>query len=164
MSTDPGTITALLAQWSDGDPDAYPRLITLAYDDLRAIAHRRRQGGDGEGLATTALVHEAYLKLAGRQGGVWAGRSHFFAFASRAMRNILVDHARREHAASRGGKAVRISLDEHSILHFYILVLVVRAQVGSGRQSRIRCSVFLMKGFCWLIQSLACHHMPNHKI
>jgi RNA polymerase sigma factor (TIGR02999 family) len=112
MTGDPGTITALLARWSDGDTEAFPELIALAYDDLRAIAHRRVRGGPSEWLDTTALVHEAYLKLAVHQGGEWAGRAQFFAFASRAMRHILVDHARHEGTAKRGGNAVRISFEE----------------------------------------------------
>lgn len=115
MTSDPGTITALLARWSDGDADAFPALVTLAYDDLRAIAHRRLRAGVSDELATTALVHEAYLKLSGYRGGEWAGRAHFFAFASRAMRHILVDHARRDQAARRGGDAVRIPLEDSAV-------------------------------------------------
>jgi RNA polymerase sigma factor (TIGR02999 family) len=112
MTGGPGTITALLSRWSDGDAEAFPELVSLAYDDLRGIAHRRLRAGQSDGLATTALVHEAYLKLVGHQGGEWKGRGQFFAFASRAMRHILVDHARRDHAARRGGKSVRIPFEE----------------------------------------------------
>jgi len=116
MSRDPGTITVLLSQWSDGDSAAFSRLITFAYDDLKTIAHRRLLAGRSDGLTTTALVHEAYLKLVGRQvGGHWEGRAHFYAFASRAMRHILVDHARKEHAARRGGGAVRIPFEEDAV-------------------------------------------------
>lgn len=116
MTGDPGTITALLARWSGGDDNAFPELVALAYDDLRAIAHRRVRSGSDDGLETTALVHEAYLKLAAHQGGEWAGRAQFFAFASRAMRHILVDHARHEQTAKRGGNAVRISFEESEIV------------------------------------------------
>ena len=112
MASDPGTITALLSRWSGGDPEVFPALIALAYDDLKAIAHRRLLAGSVDGLATTALVHEAYLKLMGSQGGEWESRAQFYAFASRAMRHILVDHARREHALRRGGNAVRIPFEE----------------------------------------------------
>lgn len=115
MTSEPGAITALLSRWSAGDADAFPALVALAYDDLRAIAHRRLRAGASDDLATTALVHEAYLKLSGHQGGEWAGRAQFFAFASRAMRHILVDHARREHAARRGGNTVRIPLEEGAV-------------------------------------------------
>lgn len=115
MTTDPGTITALLSQWSEGDADAFPRLVALAYDDLRAIAHRRLMAGPSGDLATTALVHEAYLRLVGRTGGAWESRAHFYAFASRAMRHILVDHARNRQAQKRGVGAVRIPLEEETV-------------------------------------------------
>jgi RNA polymerase sigma factor (TIGR02999 family) len=115
MSHDPGTITALLSQWSAGDDAAFPRLVALAYDDLRAIAHRRLRIQGHDDIATTALVHEAYLKLVDRHDGQWESRAHFYAFASRAMRHILVDYARSEHTARRGGDTVRIPLDEHAV-------------------------------------------------
>ena len=113
MSTDPGEITALLSRWSSGDAEAFPRLVALAYDDLRAIAHRRLLAtGRGETLSTTALVHEVFLRLVGREGGEWPSRAHFYAFASRAMRHILVDQARRARAERRGGDRIRIPLEE----------------------------------------------------
>lgn len=112
MTDDPATITDLLGRWSDGDTEAFPRLVALAYDDLRAIAHRRLVARNGDDLATTALVHEVFLRLVGSHGGSWASRAHFYAFASKAMRHILVDHARRTAAQRRGGGAVRLSLDE----------------------------------------------------
>ena len=116
MSTTQGPITALLNRWSEGDADAFPQLMALAYDDLRAIAHRRLlTTGSGGTLATTALVHETYLRLAGREGGAWASRAHFYAFAAHAMRHILVDRARQAHAARRGGDAVRIPLEESAV-------------------------------------------------
>ncbi len=115
MASASGTITALLSKWSEGDEDAFQRLVTLAYDDLRAIAHRRLQAGGGHDLATTALVHEVYLRLVGRVDGQWESRAHFFGFASRAMRHILVDHARRQNADRRGGGAVRIPLEEETV-------------------------------------------------
>jgi RNA polymerase sigma factor (TIGR02999 family) len=91
----------------------------LAYEDLRAIAHGRLLGGNNGALelSTTALVHEAYLRLAPREAehDEWQSRSHFFAFASRAMRNILVDHARRTQTARRGGHVVRLSLQENTM-------------------------------------------------
>lgn len=117
MSADPGTITALLSRWSGGDEAAFPHLVGLAYDDLRAIAHRRLLAGRADGLATTALVHEAYLKLVGSSGGEFGSRAQFYAFASRAMRNILVDHARREQAERRGGGAVRVPFEEGVLAH-----------------------------------------------
>lgn len=115
MSRDPGTITALLSEWSSGNADALPRLIEVAYDDLKAIAHRRLLAGSNDDMATTALVHEAYLKLLRPQGGQWEGRAQFFAFASRAMRHILVDYARKERAEKHGGTAVRIPFEESAV-------------------------------------------------
>ena len=112
MSSDSGTITVLLSQWSEGDERAFEQLVTLAYDDLRAIAHRRLQAGRPDDLATTALGHEVFLRLVGRVDGQWESRAHFYAFASRAMRHILVDHARRRNAERRGGGAVPLALDE----------------------------------------------------
>ena len=116
MDTSPGQVTRLLARWSDGDEAAFSALVTLVYDDLRAIAHRRLIASSGqETLGTTALVNEVYLRLVGHGGGQWAGRAQFFAFASRAMRHLLVDHARRAHAEKRGGTVVAIALDEAAV-------------------------------------------------
>lgn len=115
MSSDPGTITVLLSRWSTGDDDAFQELVSLAYGDLRAIAHGRLRAGGGDDLATTALVHEAYLRILGRVDNTWESRSHFFSFASRAMRHILVDHARRRQAERRGGGAVQVPLEDWMI-------------------------------------------------
>lgn len=117
MSTEPGEITALLGRWSQGDAEAFSRLVTLSYDDLRGIAHRRLMATDGSAtLSTTALVHEVFLKLVGRESGdEWPSRVQFYAFASRAMRHILVDHARRTNAERRGGGSVGIPLDEAAV-------------------------------------------------
>lgn len=116
MSTTPGEITTLLSRWSAGDQEAFARLVALAYDDLRAIAHRRLTAtGRSDTLATTALVHEVFLRLVGRQGGEWPSRAHFYAFTSRAMRHVIVDHARRAGADRRGGEQVRIPLEEATV-------------------------------------------------
>lgn len=116
MDTAPGQVTQLLSRWSEGDEDAFAKLVTIVYEDLRAIAHRRLLAAPGhETLATTALVNEVYLRLAGHSGGRWDGRAQFFAFASRAMRHILVDHARRAHAEKRGGTALQIALEESGV-------------------------------------------------
>ncbi len=108
-----GEITRLVQQWSEGDESALDGLIELAYDDLRVIAHRhlRRSRGD-QTLQTTALVHEVYMRLAGVDEGAWATRAHFFAFCSKAMRRILIDYARRQQAAKRGGDRVRVPLTD----------------------------------------------------
>ena len=110
-----GEVTALLATLRDGDRGALDRLLPLVYRELRERAHNQlahRRPGDT--LSTTALVHEAYLKLAGSAHQAYQDRVHFFAVASRAMRQILVDYARRSAAAKRdGGRA--ISLDPEMV-------------------------------------------------
>lgn len=109
---DPRNITRLLQRFDDGDPSAFDDLIPLVYDDLRRIAERRmRDEAEGHTLTTTAVVHEAYLRLA-EQDAAWENRSHFFAVASRVMRHILVDHARARNAEKRGGGAVAITLHD----------------------------------------------------
>ena len=107
---DKGEITRLARQWSDGDDQAFDRLVELVYDDLRRIAHRHLAVSRGDTLNTTALVHEAYMKLAHVEGGVWEGRAQFLAFCSKAMRRILIDYARRRSAAKRGGGRVQVPL------------------------------------------------------
>ncbi len=109
-----GDTTELLAAARDGDRAAYDRVFGRVYDELRRVASRQaaRFGGGGERtLSTTALVHEAYLKLAG--GALVAGsdRAHFFALAARAMRQILVDHVRHGRRKKRGGAAPEVALD-----------------------------------------------------
>jgi len=99
-----GEITALLAAYRNGDRTALDRLFPLVYVDLRERAHRqlnRRRPGDT--LSTTVVVHEAYLKLTGSTHQIYQDRVHFFAVASQAMRQILVDYARRNSAGKRGG-------------------------------------------------------------
>lgn len=106
-----GEVTRLARRWSEGDDDAFDRLVELVYDDLRRIAHHHLDAGARGGTVdTTALVHEAYLKLARVEGGVWEGRAQFLAFCSKAMRRILIDYARRRSAAKRGGPLVRVPL------------------------------------------------------
>jgi RNA polymerase sigma factor (TIGR02999 family) len=110
--TSPGEVTRLLEAAVAGDSDAMERLVPLMYEDLRRVARRQldREGG-GHTLQTTALVHEAYLKLAG--GMVSAtSRAHFLAIAARAMRQVLVDYARRRKAAKRGGGVISVTLGD----------------------------------------------------
>ena len=93
--------------------ESLDELVTLAYRELRAIAHCRLAARGGEGtLSTTALVHEAYLKLADQSHARWRDRSHFHAVASLAMRHVLVDCAKARHALKRGGMQRRITLDD----------------------------------------------------
>lgn len=100
----------------DGDEESLDRLVAFTYDELRAIAHARLAGRGGNGtLSTTALVHEAYLKLVNHSAAKWRDRGHFFAVASLAMRHVLVDFAKARHTLKRGGEARRISLEEAEI-------------------------------------------------
>ena len=101
---DPEAITEALCALRNGVPDAMDRLAPLVYERLRRIAHRQlRAEPVGHTLSTTALVHEAYLRLVDQTRAEWQDRGHFFAVASGAMRRILVDYARRYRAARRGG-------------------------------------------------------------
>ena len=110
-------VTGLLVAWSEGDKDALDRLTPLVYDELRRIAHRyMKREAAGHTLQTTALVNEAYLRLAGRPIADLESRKHFFAIAARVMRQILVDHARTRRSAKRGGGARPASLDETGAL------------------------------------------------
>ena len=109
----PPEITRLLQDWGQGDQAAFDQLLPLVYDELRRMAKRymaREQ--PGHTLQTTALIHEAYLKLADQKEKRWENRAHFYAVAAQAMRHILVDYARSRHRAKRGGEAVFTSLDE----------------------------------------------------
>ena len=106
-------LTELLLDWQQGDRTALNRLTPLVYDELRRIAHRYVQRErHGETLGTTALVNEAYLRLAGQKKIEWQNRSHFFAVTAQVMRHILIDHARRRHYAKHGGDTLRVSLSE----------------------------------------------------
>lgn len=107
MAPNETDITSLLAAWRGGDRDAMNRLMPLVYDELRAIARGRGvRARPDDTLQTTALVHEAFLKLAGRSGLAVQDRHHFFALAARAMRQLAVDYARRQAAEKRGGGVV----------------------------------------------------------
>lgn len=106
-------VTQLLIGWSEGDRDAFDRLLPLVYQELKRMADRylRRERSDHT-LQSTALVHEAYLKLIDQRHVRWQNRAHFFGIAAQAMRRILVDHARDRQAEKRGGGAVKLSLDD----------------------------------------------------
>lgn len=106
-------ITQLLQDWSDGNQTAFDKLMPLVYEELRHQAsHYLRNERQGHTLQTTALIHEAYLKLLGYNQIEWQNRTHFFALASTAMRRILVDYARERHREKRGGLAENLPLDE----------------------------------------------------
>ncbi len=111
MSADAEVVNELLHDWSKGDPEALEELLPLIYDDLRRLAHHFLYGErPGHTLQTTALAHEAYLKLIDQKSVNWQNRAHFFAIAAQAMRRILIDSARRHSAHKRGGDGEKVSL------------------------------------------------------
>jgi RNA polymerase sigma-70 factor, ECF subfamily len=109
----PQEVTRLLAAWNDGDRAARDALLPLVYDELRRLAsyYMRNQPADHT-LQTTALIHEAYLKLAAQSDKQWQNRTHFFAVAAQAMRHVLVDYARSRGAIKHGGQAEMVALEE----------------------------------------------------
>ena len=116
-SVSPDRVTQLLQQWSHGDDSALAELTPLVYEELRRLAHHYMKGERPDHtLQTTALVNEAYLRLADQTAPDWQSRAHFFAVAARAMRHILVSYARSNRAQKRGGGGARIELDESAIL------------------------------------------------
>ena len=113
----PHEITQLLAEWSDGNQTALNKLYPLVYDELHRMANRymKRERQDHT-LQTTALIHEAYVRLVDQKNVHWANRAHFFAISAQIMRRILIDHARGHAYAKRGGGAQKVSLDETAIV------------------------------------------------
>jgi RNA polymerase sigma factor (TIGR02999 family) len=110
-------VTDLLAAWSDGDQTALDKLMPLVYAELRRIAHRyMNRENPGHTLQTTALIHEAYLRLVNQPDAHWQNRAHFFAVAAGVMRHILTDFARARQFAKRGGAVHNVSLDEASVV------------------------------------------------
>lgn len=106
-------ITELLEQAADGDREAASRVFSLVYGELRRLAAlQRRRVRSGETLDTTAVVHEAYLRLVDRPRISWNGRRHFYCTAARSMRDVLVDEARRKRSLKRGGESQTVTLDE----------------------------------------------------
>jgi RNA polymerase sigma factor (TIGR02999 family) len=115
MDPQSGTgITALLRSARVGDDGALDALFASVYDELRRLAHQVRAGSSGETLNTTALVHEAYMKLVPSGDLDWRDRGHFFGIAARAMRQVLVDAARRRRAQKRGGGEAYITFDDQA--------------------------------------------------
>lgn len=112
-STDPEEITELLLAWRQGDAVALDRLTAVVYPELRRLAHRYMRGErDGHSLQTTALVHEAFLRLVDSRLVRWQDRAHFFAVSAQLMRRILVDSARARGAAKRGSGVKPVVADD----------------------------------------------------
>lgn len=113
MTPSPQDVTQMLIAWQRGDSAALDQLMPLVYDELRRLAHRyMRRDRAGHTLQTTALVNEAYLRLADQKNMNWQSRAHFFALAAQVMRHLLIDYARRRRYAKRGGGARQVTLDE----------------------------------------------------
>lgn len=113
----PHEVTQLLIDWSQGDRAALDRLMPLVYDELRRLAHHyMSRERPGHTLQTTALVNEVYLRLVDQKSVSWQNRAHFFGIAARLMRQILVDHARKNGYAKRGGGARKVTLEESAVL------------------------------------------------
>jgi RNA polymerase sigma factor (TIGR02999 family) len=109
------SVTELLTRWSGGDLAAREALVPLVYEELRRIARRCLSGREPHHtLQPTALVHEAYLRLANYESLTVRDRAHFYAMAAQMMRQILIDHVRKENAVKRGGMAITVSLDQTS--------------------------------------------------
>ncbi len=131
-------ITRLLVKWSEGDQAALSELMPLVYSELRRLArhHLRRERPDHT-LQSTALVHEAYLRLVEQKKAHWKSRAHFFAVAAQLMRRILVDHARHHRAAKRGAGAVKLSLDVAVALPNQLSPDLLRLDDALGRLAKI---------------------------
>jgi RNA polymerase sigma factor (TIGR02999 family) len=112
----PENVTQLLIDWGKGDKEALDKLVPLVYEELRRQAARYlRHERVGHTLQTTALIHEAYVRLVDQRNVHWQNRAHFFGIAAQMMRRILVDHARSKKRAKRGGSDIRISFTEASL-------------------------------------------------
>ena len=113
MMTASGDVTRVLAELDCGSPEAAAKLLPMVYDELRRLAEKYLSDEPpGQTLQPTALVHEVYLRLVGDNGGRWENRAQFFWVAARAMRHLLIDHARRRRAAKRGGDRRKLSLED----------------------------------------------------
>lgn len=138
-------VTLLLNQLGEGDQNAAKQLVPLVYQELRRMAAQcLRQERPGHTLQATALVHEAYIKLAGQREAKWQNRAQFFAVASQLMRRILVDYARAHLRSKRGGKQQRVSLDDALLVSsdrtdelLAINECLARLEAMDARQGRI---------------------------
>lgn len=144
------SVTALLSAARDGDAEAFDRLYGQIYEELRRLARMVRRGKAGETMSTTALVHEAYIQLVPSRSLDWQDRTHFLRVAARAMRQVLVQTARRKMAQKRGGNVVTVSLNDEEVgyaiqLHEVIDLedALVRLEQMDQRQAQIiECRVF----------------------
>lgn len=117
MPENPADVTSLLVAYGHGDREAFDLLLPLIYDDLRRVARRQlnKVGNPDKVLDTTVLVHESYLKMVDQNRVDWQSRAHFLGVAARAMRQVVIDYARRRGAAKRGGNAIQTTIEEGHI-------------------------------------------------
>jgi RNA polymerase sigma factor (TIGR02999 family) len=118
MSSRSKEVSLLLEQHRQGQPKAFARLLALVYDELRRLAaYQLQTERPDHTLQPTALVHEAYLRIAGQEQGMkWQNKAHFFALAAQVMRHVLVDHARAHHTEKRGKDQIKIPLEDARLL------------------------------------------------
>lgn len=113
---DGNQLTQLLGRYQQGDDQAFEQLVEEIYDDLRRIAHAQLAGHKRDAVVnTTVIVHEAYFRLRDQDRDIWQNRAHFMAVAARAMRQIIVDFARRAQAGKRGGGAAHVNLEDTQV-------------------------------------------------
>ena len=147
-------VTHLLESLGQGDPKAADELLPLVYDELRRIAaHKMAHEPAGQTLQPTALVHEAWLRLAGSEGQCWQNRGHFIAVAAEAMRRVLIDRARRRQRLRHGGGQQRVNLDEAEIaapVSDERLLQVHEALDRLAAEDRIKAEVVKLKFFVGL--------------
>lgn len=147
----PQDLTLLLRAWSGGDEAALAKIMPLVYSELMKMAQRyMRRQNPGHTLQTTALIHEAYLKLIAQKDPQWQNRTHFFAVAATAMRQILVDYARAKYAAKRRGEVILVPLDQAEIRcdeQAAMLVLLDEAMVKLTEIDKRKSQVVELKYF-----------------
>jgi RNA polymerase sigma-70 factor (ECF subfamily) len=153
----PHEVTAILQEWQRGDPGAPERLFPLIYDELRRRAsyYISRERKDHT-LQPTALVHEAYLRMVDQTSPSIENRLHFYAIASRVMRQVLVDHARSRNAEKRGGAAQRLAIDDIQISADHAAGDVLQLNEALGRLEKLdkrKCNVVDMRFFGGLKES-----------
>lgn len=113
MTASATDVTQMLQDWRSGDKSALDKLMPIVYDELRRIASNYlRKQRPGHTLQTTALVHEAYMRLVGKEDTDWQNRAHFFGFAAKTMRYVLMEYAALKETEKRGGGQIKLSLDE----------------------------------------------------
>ena len=139
MESSVGKITQLLNRLADGDQQAGAELVPLVYSELRRLAVRRlRHERPNHTLQATALVNEAYLKLVGQRGTRWQNRAQFFGIASQAMRRILVDYARTQQRTKRGGRQLKVTLEDVCVISPRISEEILAVDESVVRENSIR--------------------------